>query len=792
MNPKAPVPAPSETQRWVGARVLRKEDPRFLTGRGVYVADISRRSVLHAAFTRSSHAAADITRTDLTAARGLPGVMGAFDADALKLPGIVAAFDRPGFTPTTMPILARERVRFVGEPIAVILAADPYTAEDATELVDVDYSPLPPLMSVTSAQSDQAAAIHVGLTSNVFVNEVMFGDDTQSVLSEADIIVRGTFSSARVHAMPLETRGCLCEWNERDSQLIVHISTQVPHYVRKAIASTLDIPERAIRVIAPDVGGGFGVKCAIGREELTVAALAHRLRRPVKWIEDRSEQLMGSFHGHEQLYDVQAGFNADGKLLGMQADIVCDVGAYSAYPFTCGIEPFMAGTELPGVYRLPAYRVHVRAVATNKPPIAPYRGVSRPQIVLVMERLMDKAAQKLGLDYADIRRRNLIRADDFPYEGVNGITYDAGSYEESLDLCVVALERGNWYSYRDNSRAEGRLVGIGLSCFSERTGYGTPYYKSRHMAETPGYDISQARMDPSGTVRITTGACGHGQGHQTTFAQIAADELGLRPDEVTIVEGDTDVVAQGWGTFGSRSGVIGGSAIKRASAGLADRVREIAAHLMEASPSDIQIRDGIAAVRGVPGMAITLAEVSRIAHYESYRLPPHMEPGMEASGSYDPPGTFSNAVHAAIVEIDPGSGDIAVRHFIVVEDVGTLINPMVVEGQVRGGVAHGVGNALMSRLVYDADGQPQSTSLLEYRTPTADVMPSVELHHLSTPSEHSATGAKGAGEGGAIGSPAAIVNAVNDALSHTGVQFDSIPILPEQVISALSDVPERV
>ena len=365
----------------------------------------------------------------------------------------------------------------------------------------------------------------------------------------------------------------------------MHVSTQVPHQVRSAVAQAFSLPERQIRVIAPDVGGGFGLKCVVGREELVVAGLARRLRQPVRWAEDRQENLTASFHGHEQCYDVRAAFGADGRILGLAADIDCDVGAYSAFPFTCGVEPLMAATELPGIYKVPAYRARGRAIASNKAPTAPYRGVSRPQLVLVMERLMEKAAGQLGLDPLTVRRRNMISPGEFPYTGVNGITYDEGSYAESLDRAEKQVAEHGWAAERDRLRGQGLRAGIGYSCFSERTAYGTPAMSLRRMRMTPGYDTASVRMDPSGEVIVTTGTCGHGQGHETTFAQIVADRLGIDPGQVRLREGDTDLASYGWGTWGSRSIVIGGGAASRAAGQVAAQLRAVAAHLLEASPA---------------------------------------------------------------------------------------------------------------------------------------------------------------------------------------------------------------
>jgi carbon-monoxide dehydrogenase large subunit len=444
----------------------------------------------------------------------------------------------------------------------------------------------------------------------------------------------------------------------------------------------------------------------------------------------------------------------------------------------------MAAHELPGVYRVPRYRVRARAVATHKPPTAPYRGVSRPQIVLAMERLMDRIAHTVGIDPLEARRRNLI--SEFPWAGVNLITYDPGSYRESLDRCAARLREEGWYERRERARAEGRHLGVGLACFNERTGYGSEAFAARRMDVVPGFDICEARMDASGTVLVTSGTLGHGQSHETTLAQIAADQLGLHPDRIRVRQGDTDLVPYGWGTFASRSAVVGGAAVRLAADRLADKIRRIAAHLLEASPDDIEITEGHAGVRGTEA-GMPVAEVARVALLQSHRLPPGVEPGLAERASFDVEGsgTFSNATHGVVCELDAGTGGVRVLRYLVVEDCGVVINPQVVDGQVRGGVAQGLAAALYEALRYDAAGTPLCGTLMDYLVPTATEVPVIDVEHLETPCAFSITGAKGMGEGGTIGAPAAVLGAVNDALRDTGVELDAIPIRPEAVLAAL-------
>jgi carbon-monoxide dehydrogenase large subunit len=775
------------TGRWVGAALPRKEDRRMLLGRGRFVGDMTRAGMLHAAFVRSPLPAAEVGAIDASAATELAGVEAAFTAADLGDPYLEAMLERPEFTPTRMPLLAGDQVRFAGEPVAIVIAADPYLAQDAAEVVDVDWNPLPPIADIQAARAPDARPVHDGLAGNCLVDLKMFDDhQLEQIFAAAPVVIDAVFTSARLAALPLEGRACLAERDDRDGQLILHVSTQVPHQVRSAVAQALGIPEHGVRVLVPDVGGGFGLKCVVGREEVAVAAAALRLRRPVRWIEDRQENLTASFHGHEQRYQVRAAFGEDGHILGLEALIDCDVGAYSAFPFTAGVEPLMACTELPGLYKVPAYRALGRAVATNKAPTAPYRGVSRPQLVLVMERLMEKAAAALRLDSLEVRRRNMIGPGEFPYTGVNGITYDEGSYRESLDYAERKVAAARWHDELSALRNAATPAGIGYACFSERTAYGTPVMSQRQMAMTPGYDTALVRMDPSGEVIVTTGTCGHGQGHETTFAQIVADRLGVHPGQVRLRQGDTDLASYGWGTWGSRSIVIGGGAAGRAAEQVARQLRQVAADLLEASAGDVELAGGMARVRGDDTAAVPVAELARIVHFQAHRLPEELRYGLEARATFDPPGTFSNACHAAMVAIDPGTGEIRVRRYLVVEDCGVVINPIVVDGQVRGGVTQGVAAALLERVRYGDDGQPASTTLMDYLAPTASEICDIEIAHLETPSRFGETGAKGMGEGGMIGAPAAVLNAINDALKPAGVSFDHIPVLPADVCAALA------
>jgi aerobic carbon-monoxide dehydrogenase large subunit len=772
---------------WVGASVPRREDPRLLAGRGRFVDDITLPGLLHAQFVRAGVAHARITGIDLTEVRATPGVVAAFTADDLDLGDITAVLDRPPheFVPTAMPVLARDKVRYVGEPIAIVVARDPYAVEDGVEAAIVEYAELAPVMSDTAALAPDAELVHAEAPANTLVDVSLFATEgIDEVFAAAHTVVRVRAKTGRQNALPLETRGVVADWDDRDEQLRVQTCTQIPHQVRTVLSRCVGLDERQVRVTVPDMGGGFGQKCVVGREEIAAAAAALKLRRPVKWIEDRRDALTAAFLAREQRYDARAAFDADGAILALDVDLVCDMGAYSCYPFTAGIEPLMASAEMPGVYRLPAYRVRGRAVTTNKAPTGPYRGVSRPQYVMVMERLMEKAAKALELDAVELRRRNVITV--FPYRGVNNITYDPGSYLESLDLCEQVLRDEGWYKVRDES--PDRVIGIGYSCFSERTGYGSGAFAARKMSVVPGFDISEIKMDTSGTVVVTSGTMSHGQGHETTMAQIVADRLGLDINQVKIVQGDTDRITYGFGSFASRSITIGGSAVAAASVKLGEQLREIAAHLLDTDLDNTEL-DGAGGVRlrDTPDRGMTFAALANVAYLQAHLLPKGVGPGLSATASFDVmgDGTFSNATHGVVVELDRGTGGVEILRYVCVEDCGVAIHPQVVEGQCRGGIAQGIAGALFEQVNYDETGQPLSPSFMEYKVPTAAEIPDVAIHHLETPCAFTESGAKGAGEGGTIGAPAAVLNAVNNALRGTGVELDDTPIARESVYRAL-------
>ncbi|GLY65322.1 xanthine dehydrogenase family protein molybdopterin-binding subunit [Amycolatopsis taiwanensis] len=790
--------------RWVGASVPRREDPRLLSGHGRFVDDIQLSGMLHAGFVRSTVAHGRITELDLSTTREVEGVVAAYAAADLGLGDIVALLDRPPeeFVPTAMPILARGKVRFVGEPVALIVARDPYLVEDGIEAAVVTYESFGAIVSEESAFAEDAPLVHEEAAGNVLLDVSMFDTPGVDAAFEAagsgqgcvvDVVTR----SGRQNALPLETRGVVASWDDRDEQLLVQTCTQVPHQVRTVLARSLRLPERAVRVTVPDMGGGFGQKCVVGREEIAVAAAARLLARPVKWIEDRREALTAGFLAREQRYRTRAAFDPEGRITALDVDVVCDMGAYSCYPFTAGIEPLMAAAEMPSVYQVPAYRVRARAITSNKAPTAPYRGVSRPQYVLAIERVMERAARELGIDPVEIRRRNVIT--EFPYTGVNLVTYDPGTYRESLDLAEATLRDEGWYEVREQAAAEGRHIGIGYCCFSERTGYGSEAFAKRKMKVVPGFDISEIRMDLTGSVVVTSGTMNHGQSHETTFAQIVADRLGVHVDKVKLRQGDTERIAYGWGTFASRSVTIGGSAVSVAAGRLGELLCTIAAHLLETRPDNVRL-DGDGGVVQIddPARRLSFEDIADVAYLRSHLLPKDVEPTLSATASFDVAGdgTFSNATHAVVVEADPGTGGVKILRYACVEDCGVVIHPQVVDGQCRGGIAQGIAGALFEEVTYADNGEPSAASFIDYLVPTATEIPDISVSHLETPCAFTENGAKGAGEGGTIGAPAAVLNAINDALRHTGVELDATPVHPRAVLAALdgagqSQIPPR-
>ena len=764
--------------RWIGRPLPRYEDPVLLQGRGRYTADLAQGARI-LRIVRSP-----VARGRILAVNAPPGVAIVTAAVLGDVKPICPRLDRRDYVPVAQPILADERVTYVGEPIAAVIADTAAEAEDLAEQVTVEIAGETPVVTLDQALAPGALLVHDMAAQNTLIDARFETPGIAAALAAAHQAVEFTFTSGRQAAAPLEARGAVAAFDSATGRVTLWASTQMPHLLRTGIADALGIPESELRVVAPEVGGGFGQKMALVPEYVVAVWAARRFACSVAWIEDRLENLTASFHARDQRLHLRGAFDAEGRLLAIDADVLCNVGAYSNFPATCGVEPLMALADMPGPYRVPEYRARARGVASNTCPMAPYRGVSRPVITAAIERLMDCAAARLGLDALEIRRRNLTA--EFPHTSVTGVVHDAGSYREAMEAAARVVDFAQFRARQQTVRADGRWLGLGISVFAERTGPGTPAFAARRMVITPGFERVELVMDPSGFLEARIGSSPHGQGLKTTLAQLIADEIGVAPGEIRVVAGDTDRTPYGWGTFASRSLVIAGGACKLAAATLRERLQAVAGQILEAAASDIEIDDGRAFVRGTD-LGVEVRQLARAAYHQSHRFPAIAETGLSAVATYDPYGTFSNACHVAIVAVDVATGQVEIERFVVVEDAGRLINPMIVEGQIHGGVAQGIANALYEEVVYDDDGNILTGSLADYLVPTMAEIPRLEIHHLETLTEASVTGAKGVGEGGTIGAPAAVLNAVSDALAPFGVGIFEMPITPQRILQLLGE-----
>lgn len=744
--------------------------------------DVELPRMLHVAFVRSPHAHARIRGVDTAAARAADGVAAiATGADADLAPHRIEARSAlPGYVMTGQPILAWPEARFAGEPVVAVVARDRYVAEDAAALVSVDWEPLPAALDLVDP-ARAGVAVHEAAPGNVLLARRFESGQVEAALATAAAVVERVFRTNRQTAVPLEGRAGVADWSPGEGKLTLWLGTQVPHLVRHALAEMLALPENRIRVVAPDVGGGFGVKAVLYPEDVALCLLAMRLGRAVKWVEQRREGFLASAHARDHRYEVRAGFDRDGRLLALDARIACNAGAYSVFPWTAGIEALMAGGLLAGPYKVPHYRCEVAAVATHTTPAGPYRGVARPATTFVMERVLDLGARALGLDPVAVRRINLIGPADLPYTSATRLVHDCGSYPVCFEQVVKTIDYTAFRAEQARLRREGRYLGIGFANYNELTGLGQAASAGPRMPFRTGHEGATVRMDPSGAVTVLAGVTSQGQGLETTMAQLAAAELGLPLDAVRVIFGDTDATPFGLGAFASRQAVIGGGAVTRAARALREKIAAIAAHLLEAAAADLEVADGRIAVRGMPARGLSMAAVARVAHLETQRLPPGTEPGLEATRFYDPiRGTFAAGAQAAVVEVDVATGRVQIRRYVCVEDTGRVINPLIVEGQVQGAIAQGIGGALLEHLVYDEAGQLLAGTLMEYALPTAADVPAFELAHVEVPAEN-LVGARGVGEGGTLGPPAVLANAVADALAPFGTEVNELPITPARL-----------
>jgi carbon-monoxide dehydrogenase large subunit len=760
---------------WVGRAVRRLEDPALVRGQGHFTADEP--AAFWVRFVRSPVAAGKLSKISAPA-----GAMVFTAGDLTGVKKITPMLHKFSYRPISQPLLAESIVRFAGEPVAVVVATTAAEAEDISELVELSIDETKAVSDARMALEAGSPSIHAEVPDNVILEGKVKTPGFDEAWAGAHKIIKLEARSRRQNATPMEPRCGHASYEASSGRVTLTCSTQMPHLTRTAICDVLGFPESDLRVIAPDVGGGFGQKMSLAGEYVVLVWLARKLKASVAWTEDRRENLIAAFHSRDQYITLEGAFDTNARLTALKADILANVGAYSCFPTTCGVEPLMAMAELPGPYDVQQYQCLARGVLTNTCTMAPYRGVSRPVITFTIERLMDKAARAFGIDPIDMRRRNLI--DRFPYKSAMGLEYDEATYKEAMEMAVKAIDLPGFRKRQKDARATGRHLGIGFSTFCERTGYGSPAFAARGMEITPGWETVIVTVDPSGFVEARIGSSPHGQGLRTTLAQIIADELGLTPEMIRVVHGDTDRTPYGWGTFAARSLVISGGATLIAARKVRATLLKIASHLLEAAPDDILLADGMAKVAGTD-RTIPIAKLAREAYMQTHRFKGEIEPGLSETGHYDPPGTFSNACHVAIVEVDVETGHVRVEKFLVAEDAGRIINPMIADGQVHGGIAQGIGNALLEEIIYDDNGSILTASLADYLPPTAHEIPEIELHHIETPSQNSVTRAKGLGEGGTIGAPAAVINAINDALSPFGVEIDELPATPQRIRALL-------
>ena len=776
-------------ERLVGQPIKRREDPRFITGRGTYTDDVKLPGTQHAVFVRSPLAHARIRSIDTAAARALPGVRAVFTGKDLADGGvnpIPVGWLLPGLKTTDFRAIAVDRVRHVGEAIAVVVAETAAIARDAAELVDVDFEELPVVVDAVAALRPGAPLVHDNAPDNrCFHWEIGDRAKTEAALRKAAKVVKLRLINQRLIANAMEPRASLASYQGATDELTLWVTSQNPHVHRLIMgAFVLGLPEQRFRVIAPDVGGGFGSKIFIYPEEVAVAWMARRLGVPVKWTAQRIESFLTDSQGRDHVSDVEMGFDASGKLAGLRVTTVANLGAYLTL-FAPAIPTYLYGTLLNGVYDIPAVFCEVEAAYTNTVPVDAYRGAGRPEACYLIERTMDLAARELGVDPAELRRKNLIPKERFPFQTQVALTYDSGNYAPALARALQLVGYERFRTEQAEARKKGRYLGIGLSCYIEACGIAPSQVVGSLGAQAGLYESGTVRVHPTGKVSALTGSHSHGQGHETTFSQLVADALGIPLADVEIVHGDTGRIPFGMGSYGSRSGAVGGTAIFMSLQKVIDKGRLLAAHLLEAAPDDVEFRSGRFAVKGSPDRGKSFAEVS-LAAYLAHKMPPGMEPGLEATTFFDPSNfTFPFGTHIAVVEIDVETGHTSLIRYVAVDDVGNVINPMIVDGQLHGGIAQGVAQALWEGAAYDASGQLVTGSLMDYSLPRADQLPKFETDRTVTPSPVNPLGVKGVGEAGAIAATPAVANAVMDALSPFGITHLDMPLTPQKVWKAV-------
>jgi carbon-monoxide dehydrogenase large subunit len=767
----------------IGARLIRKEDDRYMRGRGQFVGDIKPAGLQDAAFVRSPVAHARIKAIKIPDA--LKGNVFSM-ADMKGVHSITAVSALPGFKSSSQPVLADKKVRHVGEMIAMCIAPTRAEAEDMVAQVEVEFDELPAVYDMLKARDAETVLVHEEWGDNIFL-ETLIDDDMKAVEKSAAVKVTREFNTSRQCMCPIEGRGAVAEWDSRLEQLTLHSSTQMPHIVRSGLAECLDLDHGAIRVIAPDVGGGFGFKGILLPEEVCLAWAAMHLGHPVRWLEDRRENLTASANCREHHYIVTAYADKDGKLLGLDAEATVDSGAYSAYPFSACLEAAQVASILPGVYDFQHYRCHTFSVSTNKPPILPYRGVARTGVCFAMELMIDAVARELGMEPTDVRMKNLVRPEQMPFDNVTNKHFDSGDYPEALRRAIDAIGLKAVRKRQKQAEADRRKVGIGFAVYCEQAAHGTSVYAGWGIPMVPGHEQANLRLTPDGGLEIRIGAHSHGQGHETTLSQVAHEILGIEHHKIKVVHGDTAFTPYSTGTWGSRCMVMSGGAVAEACDQLAERAQTIAAKMLQCKPKEVTLKEGRAVG---PSGELTIEEIAFIWYRRPQDLPPDVNPsGLEVTAGYKPErdsGTFSYAAHAALTAVDIMTGEVEILDYVIVEDGGVLVNPMIVDGQIYGGAAQGIGTALYEEMPFDTEAQPLASTLSDYLLPGPTEVPSIRLFHMETPSPYTRFGVKGIGEGGAIAPPAAITNAINDALAPLGVELTISPVTPRRIVEAIA------
>ncbi len=777
----------------VGQAIRRKEDPRLITGRATYVDDVVVSGMVHAAIVRSPEAHARIVSIDASAALQRDGIRGVFTGKDMTdlLAPLPMAWVPPGIevnAPTRWP-LARDKVCHVGDAVAVVVGDDRYAVVDAAEDVLVEYESLPVVVDPEEALKDETV-IHSELGTNKTHEWSLGGGDIEAGFAEADVIVERRIVNHRISGAPIEPRGVVAEY--RAGQLTVWSSTQVPHFVRLFFAIQMGISEDKVRIIAPEVGGGFGAKLQVCAEETVCAWVSKKIGRPVKWIETRSEHMATTHHGRDQIDDVKMGAKRDGTITAIHTRIIADLGAY--FGLLTPAVPSLGGFVMAGCYRIPNIQTDIVGVMTNKYIVDAIRGAGRPEATHLIEMMIDQVADELGMDPIEIRRKNFIAKEQFPYETPYGVVYDSGDYEPAMDRMLEMLDLEAFRSEQEALRAKGVHRGVGFSTYTEICGLAPSRVTGPNGfgLQAGLFESALVRVHPSGSVTVFTGTSPHGQGHETGFAQIVADRLGVDPSIVEIIHGDTGTGPMGLGTYGSRSLAVGGEAAARAAEKVAEKCKRIVAHNLEAAPEDIEVRDGKFSVRGSPEKGMALADVAGIAYVVAENMPEGDEMGLEETTFYDPENfVFPFGAHACVVDVDVDTGKVEVVRWVAVDDCGPAINPMLIDGQVHGGIAHGIGQALYEQIVYDENGQLVTGTFVDYALPTANEIPSFETDRTETPSPVNSLGVKGIGEAGTIAASPAVVNAVIDALRPVGVSFINMPLTPMRVWEAIEEARGR-